>query len=195
MPASDSAANGSWRRRRALLSYSIGAAGLALIVLGLRGYVENAREAARRATCISNIKCLALCCLMYARDNDDCLPTITCGRPDTWAIAAARRIDSADVLWCPKDKRFQEWQQYLSIAGSSPDYGAGLIEERARILGAATSYLMNPDLAGQRIAGIDDPLHAILLEEIPPHHKGYRIVAYADGHVAALKTVAEAQGR
>ena len=35
----------------------------------------RAREAARKATCISNCKQLALCCLMYAQDYDEYLPS------------------------------------------------------------------------------------------------------------------------
>jgi prepilin-type processing-associated H-X9-DG protein len=195
MPASDSAANGAWRRRRALLSYFIGAAGLALIALGLRGHVENEREHARRATCLSNIKSLALACLMYARDDDDRLPIIVRARPDTWAIATMKYVKAPDVLWCLNDLRFDEWWQYVSLTGRSSHYGVGIIQERAKVLGVATSYLMNPALSGARVQEIDDPVNTVLLDEFPPNHKGYRIVAYADGHCAALKTVAEDRAR
>jgi competence protein ComGC len=62
----------------------------------------RARENARKATCIANIKSLGLYCLMYAADNDEVLPACVADDTDgtahavggvykNWTVAAMRR--------------------------------------------------------------------------------------------------------
>ena len=47
---------------------------IAILAAILFPVFARAREAARKATCISNCKQIALACLMYAQDYDECLP-------------------------------------------------------------------------------------------------------------------------
>ena len=64
------------------------------------------------------------------------------------------------------------------------------IRELRRRNGRCTSYLMNPALSGVRLADIRDPARTVLLEKAEEFHPGYRIVGYADGHVAAIRVQA-----
>jgi len=47
---------------------------IAILAAILFPVFARAREAARKATCISNCKQVALACIMYAQDYDECLP-------------------------------------------------------------------------------------------------------------------------
>ncbi|HUT74749.1 MAG TPA: prepilin-type N-terminal cleavage/methylation domain-containing protein [Armatimonadota bacterium] len=47
---------------------------IAILAAILFPVFARAREAARKATCLSNVRQITLACLMYANDYDDCLP-------------------------------------------------------------------------------------------------------------------------
>jgi len=169
--------------------------GLLLIGTGLggwlRSYTQAGREAARRATCVSNIKCLALSLVMYAQDHEGRLPVLARGQRDTWAIAAERYVHSADVLWCPGDGRFRQYARARRPGAEAESDGRDLIRLRRQRIGVASSYVMNPQLSGVRIEDMKDPVNTVMLEESPGFHKGYRVVAYAAGYAKALKLKGE----
>jgi prepilin-type processing-associated H-X9-DG protein len=182
MSAIEGSGVGAPLRRRINLPLFMLVAGALLFAAGLL-LMKTVRDRARLATCLGNIKCVDLSLLMYAHDHGDRLPTLVHGERDSWAIVARDSIDSADVLWCPADHRFRK---YLKTGAAHPQ-GSDTIRPRRRSIGIASSYLMNAKLSGAKIAGLRHPDEVVMLEEIPRWHKGYRVVAYADGHAKALR--------
>jgi prepilin-type processing-associated H-X9-DG protein len=182
MSAIEGSGVGAPLRRRINLPLFMLVAGALLFAAGLL-LMKTVRDRARLATCVSNIKCLSLNLLTYAHDHGDRLPVLVNGKRDSWAIVARDSIDSADVLWCPADHRFRK---YLKTRTPNSE-GGDTIRLRRQRIGVASSYLMNPELSGVKITNLRNPVEAVLLEEIPRWHKGYRVVAYADGHAKALR--------
>jgi len=110
---------------------------IAILAAILFPVFARAREAARKATCLSNLKQVALACLMYAQDYDEVLPTaagsawatahpIVPASPqdtfnsaqgaglrskDYWQLADMLRtyIKSVDIFDCPSYVRRAPW--------------------------------------------------------------------------------------
>jgi len=110
---------------------------IAILAAILFPVFARAREAARKATCISNLKQIALAAIMYAQDYDECLPTATStgwatshaivaansgititaaegaglGSKNYWALADLLRpyVKSIDIFVCPTLSRRGEW--------------------------------------------------------------------------------------
>jgi prepilin-type processing-associated H-X9-DG protein len=110
---------------------------IAILAAILFPVFARAREAARKATCISNLKQIALAAIMYAQDYDEVLPTATqdgyatshaivpgdsqitlsaaetagLGSKDYWQLADLLRpyVKSIDIFVCPTLSRRGEW--------------------------------------------------------------------------------------
>ena len=104
---------------------------IAILAAILFPVFARAREAARKATCLSNLKQICLAAIMYAQDYDEVLPTASCtgwmssahpvdpanqyvqdpmdglGSADFWQIADLLRpyIKSLDIFNCPTASR------------------------------------------------------------------------------------------
>lgn len=68
----------------------------------------RARENARRASCLSNVKQLGLGALMYSQDYDEKLPSSYSGGPDdgvsfTWIQQIQPYVRSQQLFFCPSD--------------------------------------------------------------------------------------------
>ena len=186
MTATEGADAGTRSRRRTTLPLLMLVAGVLLFTGGAL-LMKTVRDRGRLQTCLGNIKCVSLSLIMYAQDYNERLPVLVHGERDSWVIPARDSIDSADVLWCPADER---WRKYLRARTPNSE-GGDTIRLRRQRVGIASSYLMNPELSGAKISGLRDPIEAVSLEEIPRWHKGYRVVAYADGHAKALRLGAD----
>jgi len=72
---------------------------IAILAAILFPVFARAREAARKATCISNIKQIALACIMYAQDYDEVLPAAN----EELFVGSVHSVDPADsgdtALW------------------------------------------------------------------------------------------------
>ncbi len=182
------AAQRPWSRKRVVWAVVAVVAVAAVGTPVIGRYAEAARETARRATCVSDMRQLAHALLVYASDYDDRLPPLASGRRDEWVTEARQFISSASMVWCPDDKHYQEYaaNRQRAAARLRLPYEDYLRAPRSQV-GRVSSYLMNPKLAGVKLGDLRDPAHDILLEEAGEFHKGYRIVAYADGHAKILR--------
>ena len=110
---------------------------IAILAAILFPVFARAREAARKATCLSNLKQIALAAIMYAQDYDEVLPAATSsgiatshailpanqqiklsaaetaglGSKDYWQLADLLRpyVKSIDLFVCPTLSRRAEW--------------------------------------------------------------------------------------
>jgi prepilin-type N-terminal cleavage/methylation domain-containing protein/prepilin-type processing-associated H-X9-DG protein len=113
---------------------------IAILAAILFPVFARAREAARKATCISNLKQIALAAIMYAQDYDEVLPTATStgfatshpiipvspqdplsanvGSKEYWQLADLLRpyVKSIDIFVCPTLSR--RWEGYKIETGS-----------------------------------------------------------------------------
>src|SRR5690606_533961 len=68
----------------------------------------KARENARRSSCASNLKQLALGILMYAQDNDSRLPAYLRNGNATWGkfyVPTAPYVKNNQLYYCPTAKK------------------------------------------------------------------------------------------
>ncbi|UCH33159.1 MAG: DUF1559 domain-containing protein [Armatimonadota bacterium] len=72
---------------------------IAILAAILFPVFARAREAARKATCISNVKQITLACIMYAQDYDEVLPSAVGDDND----GTAHPVDPADFNQCIDD--------------------------------------------------------------------------------------------
>jgi prepilin-type N-terminal cleavage/methylation domain-containing protein/prepilin-type processing-associated H-X9-DG protein len=98
----------------------------------------RARENARRASCMSNLKQIGLAFMQYAQDYDDHFP-LSSYDPDSnghvsWTISAQPYMKSTQLFRCPSDEGTR-WNTPASPANGNNYY--------------TTSYIMNAWIAGQ----------------------------------------------
>ncbi|UCH33158.1 MAG: DUF1559 domain-containing protein, partial [Armatimonadota bacterium] len=72
---------------------------IAILAAILFPVFARAREAARKATCISNCKQITLACIMYAQDYDEVLPAAVGDDND----GTSHAVDPADENECMED--------------------------------------------------------------------------------------------
>jgi len=81
------------RRGFTLIELLVVIAIIAILAAILFPVFARAREAARKATCISNVKQITLACIMYAQDYDECLPAAV---GDLYGGGMRHTVDPAD---------------------------------------------------------------------------------------------------
>lgn len=113
----------------------------------------QAREKARRTSCLSNMKQLGLAFLQYEQDNDECFPQVCftngVGTPlASWTTTVQPYIKSQAILRCPDD--------------DSPLWSSG-----TRLASYAMNAWMTPNAPSeyQQLSQINDPASVIYLTE------------------------------
>ena len=127
---------------------------IAILAAILFPVFARAREAARKATCISNLKQIALAAIMYAQDYDEVLPAANCSaahqsshtvdpaaRYDNDAVSSAAElwllpdllrpyVKSLDLFVCPTLMRRQpEWfGLYTSVRPTTDPFIPGVLK-------------------------------------------------------------------
>jgi len=154
------------------LKYSAKTGGANIMRLFLAPMIGKAREKALTASCLSNVKQLALGLLLYAQDHDEALPG------EEWAEELRLYIKPEGIYRCPSRP-----QTPVGYALNDLLLGA----ELASIARPAEAIaLFETDLGG------DSPVGSAA--DIPDQgfHNGGVVVGYVDGHARWI-TVAEAR--
>jgi prepilin-type processing-associated H-X9-DG protein len=115
---------------------------IAILAAILFPVFARARENARRASCLSNLKQIGLAFMQYEQDYDDHFP-LSSYDPDTnghvsWTISAQPYMKSIQLFRCPSDSGTR-WN-----TPASPENGNNYY---------TTSYIMNAWIAGQGVTG------------------------------------------
>lgn len=132
--------------------------GAMFFIMGMNPYLSEAREKARIATCVNNLKQLGLALRMYAGDNDDIFP-------ESLADLYPDYITQPRVFYCPGE--------YYVGAGEG-EYLAPKTFDPSKI-----SYTYTPGLTEEA-----NPGEIIVIDKSPSNHKGKVLnILYIDGHV------------
>ncbi len=138
---------------------------IALLAAILFPVFARARENARRASCQSNMRQLALGITQYTQDYDERFPIqcvvgdITNGGPIGWADAISPYLKNRQIFYCPSGTMSQHpdtspnevgyTEYYINSALSNtatlelPDYGAGGINQA--VVGHPAQTILNVD--------------------------------------------------
>ena len=125
--------------------------------------MQRAGDAQSKATCLSNLKQLALAALMFAQDHNDALPNA-----NTWSDDIRPYCASPDILRCPSDTNEYSYAMNSKVSG----------KKIGDIVDPATTILFFESSTGVRNAA--DPMTSVCK---PPRHGDGNNFAYVDGHV------------
>jgi len=86
---------------------------IAILAAILFPVFARAREAARKATCLSNVKQITLACIMYAQDYDEVLPAAVFDDNENITAHAVIPADANQTYDALTTKYGGEWGQYM----------------------------------------------------------------------------------
>jgi prepilin-type N-terminal cleavage/methylation domain-containing protein/prepilin-type processing-associated H-X9-DG protein len=199
----------SQRRAFTLIELLVVIAIIAILAAILFPVFARARENARRASCQSNLKQLALGMMMYSQDYDEKFPQLNGPLIDTPIIPGStfNFYTSTSQYWSGWAARIYPYvkstQVYLCPSNQSNFYGVnyGLPYYAANTAGAQVNYFVNNSPA---LASFQQPSQSLMISEKgngggdqyifggayyamkAPHFDGGN-VAFVDGHVKWLK--------
>jgi prepilin-type processing-associated H-X9-DG protein len=136
----------------------------------------QARAAARRASCMSNVKQMSAAALMYAQDYDGYLPPVA-----AWENNLQPYLRSVQVYRCPERTGVVHGYAYNQLLDRRP------IAEVQN--GAQTPLFFESSLGSVDAA---DRLESFVTPHRDSSGQPAGIVAFADGHVQALGTAPKA---
>jgi prepilin-type N-terminal cleavage/methylation domain-containing protein/prepilin-type processing-associated H-X9-DG protein len=138
---------------------------IAILAAILFPVFAKAREKARQATCLNNVRQLATACLMYAQDHEELLPAAA----TVWGDIAM----DAGVLVCPTKGR-KTRNGYV--------YNALYAEDALGDIPVPT----NASFLGDGVGDAAAPNVATSYTHFEKRHGGKLVVGYVDGHVALV---------
>src|SRR5438552_8282782 len=136
---------------------------IAILAAILFPVFAQAREKARQATCLSNLKQLGTAQMMYTQDYDETYPKAYHGTPQGdvgWYLLIQPYAKNTSIFRCPSDRNPMKIGQFLSgaLRKQTPDFGVSII---------ANYDVMPPtDLQSTRVADIDAPAQLISLVDM-----------------------------
>jgi prepilin-type N-terminal cleavage/methylation domain-containing protein/prepilin-type processing-associated H-X9-DG protein len=137
---------------------------IAILAAILFPVFAQAREKARQAACLSNLKQLGLAQSMYTQDYDETLPKAIHQMPDgslfIWPLEVAPYVKNTAVFRCPSDRHPMMVAQFLSSALQKQitDFGISVI----------CNYDVMPpeDLQSVRLTQLDAPADLISIVDM-----------------------------
>lgn len=164
----------------------------------------QAREKARQASCLSNVKQIGTAALIYAQDYDDTLSpwqldTLTYwvggrdapGQPlDKMRGLIWPYIKSGDIHNCPSYVGGQHLggtgYGMNSLASAAPLADLAQPADTLLFADAGVPGFPKPGEIGETIV-ISPPIRWVPLPEMDFRHQGFALVAWADGHAKSVK--------
>lgn len=149
--------DGVWKIQPQTIMEVVPAPSLLAGMMAPNSVFSQAKEAAKRTACLSNVKQLALATIMYAADHDDRFPDA-----NNWRKSISPYTKSADIFRCPEDK------------SSAPT------SYRMNALLSRVSEMAIDDPAGTVLIFEGDG------DGFIPRHAARGNVAFADGHAKGV---------
>jgi prepilin-type N-terminal cleavage/methylation domain-containing protein/prepilin-type processing-associated H-X9-DG protein len=148
---------GRARRAFTLIEILVVIAIIAILAAILFPVFSRARENARRASCMSNLKQIGLAFIQYTQDYDQRYPLSSYPTESvSWTVSAQPYMKSIQLFRCPSDAG-SRWD---TLPLASPANGDNYY---------TTSYIINAWIAGEsqysNLAGINSPSVFIVLSE------------------------------
>jgi prepilin-type processing-associated H-X9-DG protein len=145
---------------------------IAILAAILFPVFARARENARRASCMSNLKQIGLGFVMYAQDYDEHMPSgflANTGVPypdgtaytyQSWRVALFPYVKSVQIFNCPSADSYLEWKggYFITRAAYAYNYLAPTVANPGISMGPAVS-------SGANLAAIEDTGGTILVTE------------------------------
>jgi len=166
----------------------------------------QAREKARQATCLSNLRQIDVATQMYMQDYDEAVPWSCLGRiwtkraypnvrpDDVYVVEMVRPYAKNDMIWyCPSTGPSyvwkEAWKEPFSYNGSSYLFNMMCIQVNSC---APNVWSKSGFFAGKPLALFPAPALAPLYYDMPYHvpgapHNSLFNVAYLDGHAKAIR--------
>ena len=168
---------------------------IAILAAILFPVFARAREKARQASCLSNLKQLGLATLMYTQDNDETLPAE--GGPTSafdWPMPLVPYMKNAGIVVCPSAPAGSCTHMYVS--GQPCCYGYNCPYMNCVSLASiqdVAGTIMIADSNGDNRVGPDVALQKIrqpgvsCYHQLVARHNDMVNIAFADGHSKAMK--------
>jgi len=181
-----------------------------LVVIGIIGILAallfpvfaRAREKARQASCLSNIKQLTLAHFIYADDYDERMPpSVQPGNPpscDRWHEIIQPYLRNSQILRCPSDpKQFLGYGQnylYITCYWQGPDGGYGYGGCPLALIRTPAETILLADSGRHRLStgGWSRGMAYVISWAAEPHgyfvycrHNDMANVSFCDGHAKA----------
>lgn len=195
------------RRGFTLIELLVVIAIIAILAAILFPVFAQARESARKTSCLSNLKQQALGISMYTQDNDEFLPqgsrTMSDGTVWRWMHQTFPYVKNDDIYRCPSTK-LPAWDPNV-YTGNAGTYGYNALHlnvlNQAKIAKPATTILIAETPGGTVVGNRfrarpdlpDGSLGAVwgiwnqAESRIAYRHFNQTNVAFADGHVKTLR--------
>src|SRR5690242_19349210 len=132
---------------------------IAILAAILFPVFARARENARRASCMSNLKQVSLAMMQYTQDYDEKMPKVALAassaasdqNPRGWADALRPYLKNTQIFQCPSEPN-------QPVTGTNPKF-SGV----SATTGGYTDYWMNTQASAQSSAVFDFPSQTVLL--------------------------------
>ena len=101
---------------------------IAILAAMLMPALQRAREAARRTSCLNNVKEVGAALAMYEKDHGEIPPhsnahnhcwSYVCSNEDSWEKLYPGYVGSASLYWCPSDSEDVEPEYKLNVGSTT----------------------------------------------------------------------------
>ena len=195
------------RRGFTLIELLVVIAIIAILAAILLPVFAQAREAARRTSCLSNLRQYATATLMYAQDHDEFLPmsvylssgSVSTGGVETPCIqmfygVVNPYVKNHQIIRCPSEPDAMDthsiYAGYLTACPGSPRFTSYSTNLALFLDGFSNNFTIS-------LASLSRPTDTIMLydgnvssdgsQPVQARHSGSFVASYADGHAKAIK--------